>query len=199
MEELVTQFVQFEQLVKEDAPLSKVLPKLYSSNIERYRGYTIRMLCQEMHDFYKKHDAKTYQKKLFRADSFPERAVVSEKVSWGVLGEVAAELEDVNSQSLHKRVMTPQEARWELVRNNARLVSLEHIAGEVALEGALPYPPGVFCVVPGEKWSEVAQKYFLILEDGINKFSGFAPEIQGVYLEKENGAVKAYGYVLDKS
>ncbi|WP_027623154.1 ornithine decarboxylase [Clostridium lundense] len=168
MDNLVAQLVQFEQLIKENAPLSKVLPNVYNNNKERYKGYTIRRLCQEMHDFYKNNDAKTCQKKLFRADSIPERS------------------------------MTAQEANWALKRNNAKLVSLENIVGEVALEGALPYPPGVFCVVPGEKWNEVAQKYFLILQDGINQFPGFAPEIQGVYLEKENGHVKAYGYVLDK-
>lgn len=94
--------------------------------------------------------------------------------------------------------MNPNEANVELKRNNAKLVPLSHIVGEIALEGALPYPPGVFCVVPGERWNNVAQKYFSILEEGINNFPGFAPEIQGVYLEKEDGKVRAYGYVLDK-
>ena len=114
------------------------------------------------------------------------------------LDEVALGLEGVKQDSLPTRVMTAQDAKWALVRNNAKLVPLENIVGEIALEGALPYPPGVFCVVPGEVWSETAQKYFTILQDGINQFPGFAPEIQGVYLEKENGRVKAYGYVLDK-
>jgi len=199
MKKLVSQLVEFEQLVKADAPLSKVLPGIYNNNKERYGGYTIRMLCQEMHDFYKNHNAKTYQKNLFRAASFPERAKISNELNSDVLGEVASGLEDIQKLSASKRAMTPQEANWEFVRNNAKLVSLDNIVGEVALEGALPYPPGVFCVVPGERWSKVAQKYFLILEDGINKFPGFAPEIQGVYLEEENGYVKAYGYVLDKS
>ena len=121
-----------------------------------------------MHDFYKKNDAKTYQKLLFRRNSLPEY------------------------------VMNPNEANVELKRNNAKLVPLTHIVGEIALEGALPYPPGVFCVVPGERWNNIAQRYFLILEEGINNFPGFAPEIQGVYLEKEEGKVRAYGYVLDK-
>jgi ornithine decarboxylase len=168
MEALVAQFVKFEELIKENAKLSEVLPDIYYDNIDRYRGYTIRRLCQEMHDFYKTHDAKTCQKKLFRADSLPNPA------------------------------MTPQAANWELKRNNAKLVLLEDIVGEIALEGALPYPPGIFCVAPGEEWNEIAQKYFLILQDGINQFPGFAPEIQGVYLEKESNGVKAYGYVLDK-
>lgn len=165
---LIDKFVEFEKLVEADAPLDQVLPNLYRNNKERYEGYSIRQLCQEMHNFYKEQDAKGYQKKLFRQEYFPER------------------------------VMTPHDANWELVRNNAKLVKLDDILGEIALEGALPYPPGIFCVVPGEKWNEVAQKYFLILEEGINRFPGFAPEIQGVYLEKENDRIKAYGYVLDQ-
>lgn len=198
MDKLVAQLVKFEQLVKEDAPLSEVLPTLYKNNEGRYKGYTIRRLCQEMHDFYKKNDAKNYQKKLFRADYLPKPALISQKFDWESLGEVAATLQDVLPKLMTERAMTPQEANWELVKNNAKLVALENIVGEVALEGALPYPPGIFCVVPGEVWNEVAQKYFLILQEGINEFPGFAPEIQGVYLEKENGRVKAYGYVLDK-
>ena len=168
MKGLVDHLVRFENLIKDDASLSEVLPKLYAKYEERYKGYTIRRLCQEMHDFYKKNDAKTYQKLLFRRDSLPEY------------------------------VMNPNEANVELKRNNAKLVPLSDIVGEIALEGALPYPPGVFCVVPGERWNIVAQKYFSILEEGINRFPGFAPEIQGVYLEKEDGKVRAYGYVLDK-
>lgn len=167
MNNLVAKLVQFEELVKDDAPLKLVLPNLYNKYSERYEGYTIRMLCQEMHDFYKENDAKTYQKRLFRKETMPEFA------------------------------MTPQEANIELKRNNAKLVPLENILGEIALEGSLPYPPGVFCVVPGERWSEAAQKYFLILEKGINCFPGFAPEIQGVYLEETEDKIKAYGYVLD--
>nr|WP_307775291.1 ornithine decarboxylase [uncultured Cetobacterium sp.] len=169
MKELVAHFIKFEQLVEKDAPLSEVLPRLYKRNENRYRGYTIKMLCQEMHDFYKTNNAKTYQKNLFRASHFPEVA------------------------------MNPNEANMEFVRNNAKLVPLTDIVGEVALEGALPYPPGVFCVVPGEKWNETAQKYFLTLQEGINNFPGFSPEIQGVYLEEEDGKVRAYGYVLDKN
>ena len=168
MTKLVDGLVKFEELIKNDTLLKDVLPTLYDKYKSRYEGYTIKQLCQEMHDFYKKNDAKKYQKELFRQSSFP------------------------------KQEMLPREANIELIRNNAKLVPLRDIVGEIALQGALPYPPGVFCVVPGEVWNEVAQKYFLILEEGINKFPGFAPEIQGVYLEEENGVTKAYGYVLDK-
>ncbi|MDD2484280.1 MAG: ornithine decarboxylase, partial [Eubacteriales bacterium] len=169
MRDLVRKMENFETEIKKDALLSEVLPSLYKNNKDRYEGYTIKQLCQEMHDFYKNSDAKKYQKELFRQECFPEA------------------------------VLAPHQAHWELVRNNAKLVCLDDIVGEIALEGALPYPPGIYCVVPGEKWNETAQKYFKILEDGINKFPGFAPEIQGLYLEKENGVTKSYGYVLDKA
>ncbi|MCT3359151.1 ornithine decarboxylase [Latilactobacillus curvatus] len=168
MDNLVSQIIKFEALVKADAPLKDVLPSLYEAHKERYNGYTIRQLCQELHDFYKENNAKDYQKKMFLAEHFPEQA------------------------------MKPYDANVELLRNNAKLVALKDIQGEIALEGALPYPPGIFCVVPGERWSEVAQKYFLILEEGINKFPGFAPEIQGVYFEDIDGYTTAFGYVLDK-
>lgn len=198
MEALIAQFVRFEKLVNEDAPLSDVLPTLYNKNKERYFGYTIKRLCQEMHDFYKDNDAKTYQKRLFRSAYLPKRGLVSDAIDNAALDEVALGLADAKANSLPTRVMTAQDAKWALVRNNAKLVPLENIVGEIALEGALPYPPGVFCVVPGEVWSKTAQRYFTILQDGINQFPGFAPEIQGVYLEKEDDKVKAYGYVLDK-
>ena len=94
--------------------------------------------------------------------------------------------------------MSPQEAHIELMRNNAKLVKIKDIQGEVALEGALPYPPGIYCVAPGERWSRTAREYFMILEEGINRFPGFSPEIHGVYLEREEGQTVAYGYVLDR-
>ena len=52
-------------------------------------------------------------------------------------------------------------------------------------------------MVPGERWSSTAQKYFLALEEGINTLPGFAPEIQRGLLTKDpDGRTRAYGYVL---
>ncbi len=167
MERLISELERFEQMILSDAPVSEVLPELYRRYEKRYEGYTIRTLCQEMHDFYKSNDAKLYQKRLFRSEYFPEK------------------------------IISPQKAHWEFLKNNTKLVPLDQIVGEIAVEGALPYPPGIYCVVPGERWNETAQKYFLILEEGINQFPGFAPEIQGVYLEAEGDRVRTYGYVLD--
>ena len=169
MDALVDQLVRFEELIERNAPMEEVLPSIYYSHIDKYKGYHIRQLCQEMHDFYKDRNVSTLQQRLFSKEYFPEY------------------------------VMNPQEANFEFQRNKGELVSLDEAEGRIALEGALPYPPGVLCVQPGERWSRTACDYFLALEEGINQLPGFAPEIQGVYLiEQPDGSKKAYGYVLKK-
>ncbi|AOF53086.1 ornithine decarboxylase SpeF [Rodentibacter caecimuris] len=169
MQTLVAQIALFEKHIKQNSSLQDVLPTVYKNNEERYRGYTIRQLCQEMHDLYVSRNVKQLQKDLFRKATLPEYA------------------------------MNPHDANIELIRNNVELVSLTDIVGKIAAEGALPYPPGVLCVVPGERWSTTAQQYFLALEEGINTLPGFAPEIQGVYLQKDpDGRTRAYGYVLNE-
>ena len=167
MQTLVAQIALFEKHIKQNSLLKDVLPTVYKNNEDRYKGYTIRQLCQEMHDLYVSRNVKQLQKDLFRKATLPEYA------------------------------LNPHDANIEFVRNKVELVPLTDIVGRVAAEGALPYPPGVLCVVPGERWSPTAQKYFLALEEGINTLPGFAPEIQGVYLQKDpDGRTRAYGYVL---
>lgn len=169
MDALVDQLVRFEELIERNAPMEEVLPSIYYSHLDKYKGYHIRQLCQEMHDFYKARNVSTLQQRLFSKAYFPEY------------------------------VMNPQAANFEFQRNKGELVPLDEAEGRIALEGALPYPPGVLCVQPGERWSRTACDYFLALEEGINQLPGFAPEIQGVYLiEQPDGSKKAYGYVLKK-
>ena len=169
MDALVAELLRFEELIDRNASMEEVLPSIYHSHINKYKGYRIRQLCQEMHDFYKDRNVSTLQQRLFSKAYFPEY------------------------------VMNPQEANFEFQRNKGEVVALDEVEGRIALEGALPYPPGVLCVQPGERWSRTACDYFLALEEGINQLPGFAPEIQGVYLiEQPDGSKKAYGYVLKK-
>ena len=149
MQHLVSQISRFEKLVDEDAPLSEVLPNVYNANKARYKDYSIRQLCQEMHNLYVSHDVKQLQKEMFRKAHFPTK------------------------------VMDPQEANLEFIRGKVELVPLSQIEGRIAAEGALPYPPGVLCMVPGEIWGGSVQRYFLALEEGINLLPGFSPELQG--------------------
>ncbi|MGT3161995.1 ornithine decarboxylase SpeF [Yersinia enterocolitica] len=167
MQHLVAQIARFERFIEEDALLSDVLPTVYRNNETRYKGYTIGKLCQEMHDLYVSYDVKQLQKEMFRKQYFP------------------------------KVMMNPQDANIEFVRGHAELVPLCKAEGRIAAEGALPYPPGVLCVVPGEVWDGAAQRYFLALEESINLLPGFAPELQGVYLQvDEDGWNRAYGYMM---
>jgi len=53
MDALVDQLVRFEELIERNAPMEEVLPSIYYSHLDKYKGYHIRRLCQEMHDFYK--------------------------------------------------------------------------------------------------------------------------------------------------
>jgi ornithine decarboxylase len=168
MQHLVAQLMHFEGLMERDAPLAHVLPALQRAHRDRYEGYTIRRLAQEMHDFFKQRDVNRLQQTMFREEHFPRVACA------------------------------PKLANEAFTRGHADLVRLRDIVGRVAAEGALPYPPGIVCVVPGEVWGREQRDYFLVLEDAVNYLPGFAPELQGVHLVEEDGDIRAYGYVLSR-
>lgn len=89
-----------------------------------------------MHDLYARHNVKQLQKEMFRKSHFP-------KVS-----------------------MNPQEANYAYLRGEVELVRLPEAEGRIAAEGALPYPPGVLCVVPGEIWGGSVLRYFSAWKKG---------------------------------
>lgn len=164
--QLVALLVRFEKLLEADAPLSDVLPSVYHQYEARYAGYTLRQICQEMHDIYARHNVKQLQKEMFRKAHFPRVA------------------------------MNPQEANYAYLRGQCELVALPQAEGRIAAEGALPYPPGVLCVVPGEIWGGSVLHYFAALEDSINQLPGFAPELQGVYLQEHDGRKQVWCNVI---
>lgn len=167
MDHLVSQIARFEKYLDDDAPLEEVLPNLYKAYESRYRNYSIRQLCQEMLDFYKERNIKEIQKEMFRTEFMP------------------------------KSVINPQEAHFAFLRGQAELVRLEDAEGRVAAEGALPYPPGVLCCFPGEVWGGPVLKYFLAWQEAMGRMPGFAPELQGVYVEDNGrGGKQVYCYVL---
>ncbi|TCV96897.1 ornithine decarboxylase [Biostraticola tofi] len=167
MQRLVAALVQFERYIEQDALVCDVLPSIYEKHTDRYQGYTLHQLCQEMHDLYVSFDAKQLQRDMFRSDCMPRIA------------------------------MNPQDANTALVRGDIDFIPLSEAEGRIAVEGALPYPPGVLCVVPGEVWGGAAQRYFLALEEGVNLLPGFSPELQGVYLVADDqGKKRLYGHVL---
>jgi ornithine decarboxylase len=167
---LISKLVKFKDMWDRDAALGEALPTLYSQNAARYAGYTLRQVCKEMHDFYRKANVKELQKQSFRATSFPQLA------------------------------MSPKDAYEALVANEVDFVSLdEGVKNRISATLALIYPPGIGVVVPGERWDKRAQPmldYFLTFEESFNRFPGFNYEVQGVFQEQVNGRIKFHTYVV---
>ena len=169
LDTLLDAFLKFEKYYNDDGLVKDVLPVLYKEYPDRYKGYTVKHLCQEMHEYYKENNTFVLQQELFEKP----------------------EMQDYK--------MTPAEADQMFKRNENKVVNLEDVVGETAAEGALPYPPGVFIVAPGEKWGTIDQKYFEVLAHAIEKFPGFVPEIQGVYLDQNaDGTLRVQAEVIKK-
>jgi ornithine decarboxylase len=166
---LVAKLVKFKNFWDADAPLPEVLPTVYAANRDRYADYTLRQICNEMHDFYRQANVKGLQRLCFRASSFPELA------------------------------MPPREAYEALVANNVDYVPLEDAKGRISATLALIYPPGIGVVVPGERWDDRAKPmrdYFLAFQESFNRFPGFNYEVQGVFQERVDGRIKFHTYVV---
>lgn len=164
METLFDALMRFEHAYLDKQPLSEVMPQLVKKFPDRYKGYTLYQLCQEMHQYYEQNHIFELERDLFLKTTFQDY------------------------------VMKPGQADFDFNENKSQLVELDNLKGRIALEGALPYPPGVFIVAPGEKWQQIDIDYFKILLGAAATFPGFEPEVQGVY--KDSG--KIVGEVLRK-
>jgi ornithine decarboxylase len=166
---LLAALERFKALYDADAPVAQVVPRLAARYKERYAGYTLRQLCQEMHDFYRRRNVKELQRLCFRYESFPEQA------------------------------MTAHEATEALVGGEVDYIPMSSVHGRIAATLALIYPPGIGIIVPGERYDDAAKPmvdYFLVFEEGCNTFPGFSYEVQGVYQVVEDGKVRFYTYVV---
>ena len=164
--QLVAMLGQFEQHIEDDTPLADVLPTIFQKYPVRYRDYTLRQLCQEMHDLYVSFDVKDLQKAMFRKESLPEV------------------------------VMNPQDANQAYIRGNVELVRIRDAEGRIAAEGALPYPPGVLCVVPGEVWGGAVQRYFRRWRRASTCCRASRRSCRAFTAKDADGIKRLYGYVL---
>jgi len=161
--------VKFKNLWDSDAELAEALPTICAAHPDRYAGYTLRRVCNEMHGFYRDRNIKDLQRRCFRACSFPELA------------------------------MSPKLAYEALVGNDVDYVPLDEIKGRISATLALIYPPGIGVVVPGERWNDRSQPmldYFLAFEESFNRFPGFNYEVQGVFQERVDGRIKFHTYAV---
>ena len=116
LDTLLDAFLKFEKYYDEDALVKDVLPFLYQEYPERYHGYTLKQLCQKMHEYYKENKTFVLQQELFA------------------------------KPNMQNYQMTPAEADQLFKKDQTELVDLEDVVGRTAAEGALPYPPGVFII-----------------------------------------------------
>jgi ornithine decarboxylase len=166
---LLAELERFKALYEADAPLARVVPGVAARYAERYAGYSLRQLCDEMHRFYRERNVKELQRLSFRYECFPEQA------------------------------MSARAAVQATVAGEVDYVPMAEVSGRIAGTLALIYPPGIGIVVPGERYDEKAQPmidYFLAFEEGCNRFPGFSYEVQGVYQEREGEAIRFYTYVV---
>ncbi|WP_038265420.1 ornithine decarboxylase [Xenorhabdus cabanillasii] len=167
IQHLISKIIQFEKHIEQDSMISEVLPSIYNSDTNRYRNYTIGQLCQEMHNIYVSYNMQNLQQKIFEERHFP------------------------------RMVITPYVANVQLIRGEVDFLPIAKAKGRVAAEEALPYPPGIVSIAPGEIWDGAVLDYFLVLEELINKLTSFAPDMQGVHIITDaDGRKRIYGYVL---
>lgn len=146
---------QFEKDFFNNTLLSDCLPKLVAETGTRYENISLRQLCQQLSDYFINENLVTNQTELF-----------------------------LNSNT-RPTTTSPQIADTNFVTGNYETIPLTNALNRTAVEGALPYPPGIFVVVPGEKWTQTAIDYFQTLFNGIKLFPGFTPEIQGVFTSSD--------------
>ena len=166
---LLAALERFREHYEADSPLSAVVPGLYARNEARYRGYTLRQVAQEMHDYFVSKDIKELQRLSFRYESFPEQA------------------------------MSSREANEALVGGDVDYIPMSEVSGRIAATLALIYPPGIGIIVPGERYDARAKPmidYFLAFEENCNRFPGFSYEVQGVYQVHEDGCIRFHTYVV---
>jgi len=166
---LLSALVRFKELHEANVPLAEALTEFTEQRTARYGGMRLRDLCAEMHAFFREHDTSGLQRRQFRPEHLPEM------------------------------VIPPHEAVERMVRNEVELLPIDRIAGRIAANLILVYPPGIATVVPGERLGGRAQPmldYLTLFERAANLFPGFGSEVQGVYRRTESdGSIKLHTFV----
>lgn len=167
LKQLLTKLAQFEEHIERDSPVSVVLPELYKRNQSVYCDYTIGMLCQEVHDLYREHQLNELLKNMFMDSKLPSVAISADH------------------------------ANKLLIKGQVDFIRLDSAFQRIAAEAALPYPPGIVCIAPGERWEGAVFDYFMTIQLMVNKLFDFAPDFHGVHIvEESDGKKYLYGYVV---
>lgn len=135
---------------------------------ESYQGLSLATLSERINKLYRAHRLQQRQSEVFSAI------------------EVA--------QSDY----SPYQANQRFVRGEANLERIGRVAGRVAAEGVIPYPPGIMCIAPGERWTNALIAYLQAIEALSAQYPEFAPHIQGVHAVRNvDGSASLGVFVLD--
>ncbi|UVJ45235.1 ornithine decarboxylase [Pseudomonas sp. LS1212] len=94
-------------------------------------------------------------------------------------------------------VFTPFDANQKFVRGDNILIKISEAEGMIAAEGVIPYPPGIMCIAPGERWSHALVAYLVAIETLANNYPAFSPHIQGVHeVRNQDGSLSFSVLVL---
>ncbi len=124
-----------------------------------YRGVSLRQLCRSINELYLSHNIEKLQTRIFSAQCAVESP------------------------------LSCYQANQHLVRGNYRSALLSEAVGKVAVEGVIPYPPGIMCVAPGERFTQDVVDYLLAVEDLTARYPEFSPHIQGVHTDDTSTAM----------
>jgi arginine decarboxylase len=67
-------------------------------------------------------------------------------------------------EKLPQPAMTPRQAYMEMVRGNTELVPASQLAGRIAANALIPYPPGIPMVMSGERFGDEHNPHISYLE-----------------------------------
>ena len=84
---------------------------------------------------------------------------------------------------LPEQVLTPREAFTRIVTGDVENVPLSSLAGRVAANSLIPYPPGIPLLMSGENFGDAESpqiEYLKALNDYDRNFPGFEHDTEGV-------------------
>jgi ornithine decarboxylase len=166
---LLSELLEFKRAYDSGALVRDVLPELAAAHPARYGQITLRQLCDEMHELLRSRKADELQRAVYNAEHGPEM------------------------------VLSPAAGHTALIRGEADLVPLDELAGRVAANLVVVYPPGIAIMVPGERFAadSAAVAYLRIFEESDNAFPGFESEMQGIFPRRDDdGRVRYYTYAV---
>ena len=154
----------------DNSPVSKWFADIAAQYPHRYDGMGLADLCQQMHDFLRERDIMRRTMEMYT--QLPPQAVA------------------------------PHKAYYGLASGRTEYVPLSQAPGRVSVLMILPYPPGVPVMMPGERFGALDSpilEFLRVNEELENRFPGFGTEFHGIKKVWENGRLRYFVCVLNKT